>query len=64
MISTFKGRGGIWTKRNKADFGEFIQVSNADKLRINFGLFVKAKNRSIVDMSLTIPSPFFIGNRS
>lgn len=47
MISTFKGRRGIWTKRNKADFGEFIQVSNADKLRINFGLFVKTKNRSV-----------------
>ncbi len=48
MITTFKGRKGIWTKRNKADFGEFIQVSGDDKLRINFGLFVKAKDRSVV----------------
>ena len=48
MLCIFKGRRGIWTKRNKADFGEFIQVSNADKLRINFGLFVKAKDRSVV----------------
>lgn len=48
MLCTFKGRNALWTKRNKAEFGDFIQVSNADKLRINFGLFVKAKNRSVV----------------
>lgn len=48
MLCTFKGRRALWTKRNKADFGEFIQLSNTDKLRINFGLFVKAKNCSVV----------------
>ena len=48
MITTFKGRKGIWTKRNKADFGEFLKVSPPDKFQINYGLFVKATDCSVV----------------
>lgn len=48
MLCTFKGRKALWTKRNKADFGEFITVDRPGSLRINFGLFVKTKDGSTV----------------
>lgn len=48
MLCTFKGRKALWTKRNKADFGEFITVDQPGCLRINFGLFVKTKDGSTV----------------
>lgn len=48
MLCTFKGRKALWTKRNKAEFGDFIQVSGRGKLQVNFGLFIKTKDRLAV----------------